>query len=58
MAEQHQLLNEISRLVDEQVLKTTLNNVVKPINAENLRRVHAQVEQGSSIGKTVLEGWA
>jgi zinc-binding alcohol dehydrogenase family protein len=57
MVEQHKLLEEVAHLVDEGVLKTTLTNVVSPINAENLKKVHAVVESGSAIGKTVLEGF-
>jgi hypothetical protein len=30
---------------------------VSPINAANLRKVHAQVESNTSIGKAVLHGW-
>lgn len=58
MDEQANLLNEISQLVDKKVLQTTCTDVVSPINASNLRAVHARVEAGSSIGKTVLAGWA
>jgi len=57
MIEQHNLLNEVANLIDENVLETTLNTVISPINAENLRQVHAMIEQGSAIGKIVLEGW-
>lgn len=56
--EQAKLLNEISQLVDEKVLQSTCTDVVSPINASNLRAVHARVESGSSIGKTVLADWA
>jgi NADPH2:quinone reductase len=34
-----------------------LSEVRSPINAENLRAVHAQLESGSTIGKIVLSGW-
>ena len=57
MIEQHHLLNEVARLVDQGVLRTTLNETLAPINAANLRRVHAQVEAGRTIGKVVLSGW-
>lgn len=56
--EQANLLNEISQLVDKKVLKPTCTDVVSPINASNLRAVHARVEAGRSIGKTVLADWA
>jgi zinc-binding alcohol dehydrogenase family protein len=57
MIEQHNLLNEIARLVDAGVLRTTVNEVIKPINAANLRAAHAKLEAGSAIGKVVLEGF-
>jgi NADPH2:quinone reductase len=57
MIEQHRLLNEVARLIDQGIVKTTLNEVIRPISAENLRRVHAQIESGSTIGKQVLSGF-
>ena len=57
MAQQHALLNEVSRLVDHGTLRTTLGEVIRPISAANLRRAHAQIESGSTVGKIVLEGW-
>lgn len=57
MIEQHHLLNRIADWVDAGQLRTTLNQRLRPINAANLRRVHASLEGGGAIGKTVLEGW-
>lgn len=57
MIEQQRLLNMISKLVDEGELITTMTKLIQPINAENLRKVHAMIEQGNSIGKLVLENW-
>ena len=57
MIEQHHLLNELSGLIDAGKIKTTVTNVLSPINAENLRRAHAQLESGTTIGKVVLEHW-
>jgi len=57
MIEQQRLLNAITDLIDKGVLVTTANKVIKPINAENMRNAHALIEQGSSIGKVVLEDW-
>ncbi|MEX2630412.1 MAG: zinc-binding alcohol dehydrogenase family protein [Tistlia sp.] len=57
MIEVHRLLNEVSALVDAGVLKTTLAEVAGPIDAATLRRVHALVESGKAIGKTVLAGF-
>lgn len=57
MIEQHHILNEVARLLDEGILKTTLNEVLTPINAQNLRAAHAKLEQGSMIGKLVVSAW-
>ena len=57
MIEQHYLLNEVARLVDQGVIRTTVSQVLAPINAANLRQAHAMVEGGRSIGKVVLKGW-
>lgn len=57
MIEQHYLLNEIARLVDQGILRTTLNETLSPINATNLKQAHAALEAGSTIGKIVLQGF-
>jgi zinc-binding alcohol dehydrogenase family protein len=57
MIEQQKLLDSVADLVDGGEIVTTINQVIQPINAENLRKAHAMIEQGSSIGKVVLEGW-
>jgi zinc-binding alcohol dehydrogenase family protein len=54
---QHKLLSEVADLVDAAVLRTTLNEEFGPINAANLRRAHALVESGKSVGKLVLAGF-
>ena len=53
---QHALLSEMSRLVDEGLVRTTATKHFGPINASNLRRAHALLESGLSRGKIVLEG--
>jgi NADPH:quinone reductase len=57
MIEQHHLLNELSELIDAGKIKTTVTQVITPINADNLRKAHAQLESGRTIGKVVLEHW-
>ncbi|UUY10426.1 zinc-binding alcohol dehydrogenase family protein [Pseudomonas sp. J452] len=57
MIEQHRLLNRVSQLIDDGVLKTTLGEHFGPINAANLRRAHALLESGQARGKIVLEGF-
>ena len=57
IAEQGRLLNEVSRLVDAGTLRTTVTERHSPINAANLKRVHALIESGTARGKVVLEGF-
>lgn len=57
MAEQHHLLESVSRLVDGGVLVHTATERVGTIDVANLRRSHAKVESGRAVGKIVLEGW-
>lgn len=57
MARQGELLNEVAELVDEGRIRTTLNDVLSPINAANLKAAHERIESGRSKGKIVLEGF-
>lgn len=57
MIEQQKLLDSISTLIDNGELTTTASDVLRPINSENCRKAHAQIEQGSTIGKIVLADW-
>lgn len=57
IAEQGVLLNEVSRLVDDGTIRTTLAENFGPINAANLKRAHALIESGTAKGKIALEGF-
>ncbi len=57
MQKQHDLLNEIARLIDAGTIKTTIAENFGTINAANLRRAHALLESNTSKGKIVLEGF-
>ena len=57
IAEQGRLLNEVSRLVDDGRLRTTLGEHYGRIDARNLRRAHELIESGRAKGKIVLEGF-
>ncbi len=57
MAEQGKLLNEVALLVDAGRIRTTATQVMRPINAANLKQAHALIETGTAKGKVVLEGW-
>lgn len=57
MIEQHRLLDAVADLADAGRLKTTLTQVLAPINAANLKTAHAAIESGTTRGKIVLEGF-
>src|SRR5215470_7690169 len=57
MAEQGVLLNEVAKLVDSGVIKSTLAENFGAINASNLCRAHALIESGRARGKIVLESF-
>lgn len=53
---QHTLLNEVSRLLDEGVLQTTMTERLAPLNLY-LKRVHKFVETSTTRRKYVLKGF-
>ncbi|WP_017460518.1 zinc-binding alcohol dehydrogenase family protein [Dyella ginsengisoli] len=57
MVAQHKMLQEVADLVDAGALQGTMREHFGTIDAANLRRAHAQLESGSTIGKIVLEGF-
>ena len=57
MHEQGKILDALAVLVDEGKIRTTLTERLSPINAANLKTVHALIESGVAKGKTVLEGF-
>jgi zinc-binding alcohol dehydrogenase family protein len=57
MAEQGQLLDRVADLVNRGEIRTTLNQVLSPINAQNLVKAHTLIESGKSLGKIVLSGF-
>jgi NADPH:quinone reductase len=58
MIAQHHLLTYVAREIDAGRIRTTVAEVLKPINAANLRKAHAMVEAGTTRGKIVLEDFA
>lgn len=54
---QHQLLTDLSRLIEQGQVKTTLQQTLGIINAENLRQAHVLLESGKAMGKVVLAGF-
>ena len=57
MHEQGKILDALAVLVDEGKIRTTLTERLSPINAANLKTVHALIESGAAKGKIVLEGF-
>jgi NADPH2:quinone reductase len=51
---QQQLLDEVSRLIDAGVVRTTMTVRLAPLNADTLRQAHRQVESSTTIGKVVV----
>jgi NADPH2:quinone reductase len=57
MNKQHELLNNLTDLIDRGVIKTTLGENYGTINAVNLKRAHAHIESNQAVGKIVLENF-
>ena len=51
---QHELLNRVSKFIDQGEIQTTLREDVGVLTAENLRKAHAKIESGQMIGKLTL----
>lgn len=57
MVKQSELLSEVAELVDAGKIKTTVSQILSPINAQNLKLAHQQIESGTTKGKIVLHGF-
>ncbi|WP_421779958.1 zinc-binding alcohol dehydrogenase family protein [Kiloniella litopenaei] len=57
MIEQHKLLNHVAKEIDAGHIRTTVSDILSPINAQNIRKSHALIEAGNVKGKIVLEGF-
>ncbi len=57
MIEQHNLLSYVAAEIDAGRIRTTLDQVLSPINAETMRKAHAMIEAGTAKGKIVVEGF-
>jgi zinc-binding alcohol dehydrogenase family protein len=58
MVRQHEILDEVAALVDAGRVRATFTEHYGAITAANLRRAHAAIESGRTMGKIVLEGFA
>ncbi|NQX38254.1 NADPH2:quinone reductase [Pedobacter steynii] len=54
MIEQHHILNEVARLLDDGVLNSTLKATLSGFSADNLKKAHQQLENNTTIGKVVI----
>ena len=57
MIEQHKLLTYVANEIDAGRIRTTLSEVLSPINAKNIWAAHALVETGKVKGKIVVESF-
>ncbi|MEM9356913.1 MAG: zinc-binding alcohol dehydrogenase family protein [Pseudomonadota bacterium] len=57
MIEQHKLLSWVADQIDTGQLRTTVSEVLSPIDAANLREAHRRIETGKAKGKIVIEGF-
>ncbi|NIA68594.1 zinc-binding alcohol dehydrogenase family protein [Pelagibius litoralis] len=57
MIEQHRLLTWAAAEIDAGRIRTTVSQVLSPINAANLREAHRLIETGKAKGKIVIEGF-
>ncbi|MGI9421154.1 MAG: zinc-binding alcohol dehydrogenase family protein [Geminicoccaceae bacterium] len=57
MIEQHKLLSWVADEIDAGRMRTTVDQVLSPINAATMREAHRLVETGQAKGKIVVEGF-
>ncbi|MNK76089.1 Zinc-type alcohol dehydrogenase-like protein [compost metagenome] len=55
MVEQHNILNIVADLLDDGILKTTLNTTLNGLTAENVKKAHELLESGRTIGKIAIK---
>ncbi|GAA2231537.1 zinc-binding alcohol dehydrogenase family protein [Herbiconiux moechotypicola] len=54
---QHWILDQVAALVDAGTVHPTVTDDLGPLSPDSLRRAHAAVESGRTVGKIVLSGW-
>lgn len=55
MIAQHHILNHIADLLDKGVIMNTLTQTLNGLSVENLKKAHAQLESGTTIGKLAIK---
>ncbi|XP_063362182.1 zinc-type alcohol dehydrogenase-like protein SE_1777 [Cydia amplana] len=53
----HEIFEDVTKMFETGVLKSTLTKTMSPINIENLREAHRLLEEKKVIGKIVLSGF-
>ncbi|MFT8846116.1 zinc-binding dehydrogenase, partial [Lentilactobacillus hilgardii] len=54
MVTQHQILDRVATLLDNGVIHSTVTKTLTPINVDNLKRAHQEVETNHMIGKIAI----
>tara|TARA_R100001369_G_C3309045_1_gene167003 strand:+ start:597 stop:1610 length:1014 start_codon:yes stop_codon:yes gene_type:complete len=54
MHKQHEILERVSKLLEEKTIETTLNKTFSGLNSKTFKEVHSLQESGKSIGKNVI----
>ena len=54
MIEQHNILNKLADLLDNGTIHTTLNTILKGLNADSFKEAHRLSESGKAIGKIAI----
>ncbi|MFN3226686.1 MAG: zinc-binding alcohol dehydrogenase family protein [Hyphomicrobiales bacterium] len=57
MIEQHKLLTYVADEIDAGRIRTTVSQILTPINSANMREAHRLIETGQAKGKIVVEGF-
>ena len=57
MIRQHEMLTSVASEVERGGVRSTVTQRMGALGAERLRRAHAQLESGTTIGKIVLSGY-
>ncbi|BFM44766.1 zinc-binding alcohol dehydrogenase family protein [Flavobacterium sp. CFS9] len=55
MQEQHVILNKLADLLDQGILKSTLNLTLTGLTVDNFKKAHELLESGKTIGKIAIK---
>ena len=55
MIRQHQILTTVGSMLDDGIIISTLNNTIERFSVDSFKKVHAFMESGKAIGKTVIK---